>query len=626
MGEERFSASTRSPEAERATITPSIEADRRLYHLVVATIASFCLVVVSGQLKTMAGEIVAVWIADGYLLGHLMAVPRRSKLFILAGGIIGNLAANLMGDENLYVSLSFTAAGMVEVCAAAWLLPRVHSSKELINPRTFLRFVFAAGVLAPLISGFAAVLLLQGVFTTHPFSSFSNWVISASLGLVIFTPVTLNIVSGEWRSLLEPGNRMKSLALLVLVGCATALIFVQTTQSVLYWALPPLALLAFHAELSTVLLGILLFISIAVPLTVRGMGPLWLTPFTDMQQRILALQVFTIAALSVALPITVMQVQRNRLVGLVIDGHRRFRQLAEHSDEVIIQLASSGEFQYLSPRVRHILGYEPRELVGCQLERMVHEDDWWRVRQAMTAATTEHMEESVEYRLRRRDRSFIWVRSFIAAMPAEPTDAYAAMAFTVRDINAQVLSEYRRSAEEEQLKQLAYVDSLTGLGNRRYFDAEFKSYFQPAPGTAAVPELAVLFIDVDFFKKYNDIYGHPAGDECLKTVGNNVKRAIREADLLARYGGEEFVVALSGCSYTEAVEAAERIRANIEGLAVAHEGSPLGALTLSRGVAHTSDAGTVNPGELLELADSALYDAKRLGRNQVFHRRTLEAT
>ncbi|MFL9965953.1 sensor domain-containing diguanylate cyclase, partial [Paraburkholderia sediminicola] len=257
---------------------------------------------------------------------------------------------------------------------------------------------------------------------------------------------------------------------------------------------------------------------------------------------------------------------------------------------------------------------------------MVHPDDWWRVKQAMTVATTEHMEESVEYRLRRRDQSFIWVRSFIAAMPAEPTDELAAMAFTVRDINAHVLSEHRRSAEEEQLKQLAYVDSLTGLGNRRYFDAEFKAYFQPAPGAAAVPEMAVLFIDVDFFKKYNDIYGHPAGDECLKNVGNNIKRAIREGDLLARYGGEEFIVALGGCSYTVAVEAAERIRANIEGLAVAHEGSPLGALTLSIGVAHTSDAETISPSELLALADSALYEAKRLGRNHVFHRRTLQAT
>jgi diguanylate cyclase (GGDEF)-like protein/PAS domain S-box-containing protein len=626
MGEGRFSASTRLPEAEPEATTRSREADRRLYHVVVATIASFCLVVVSGQLKTMAGEIVAVWIADGYLLGHLMAVPRRSKPSILIGGVIGNLVANLMGGESLYVSLSFTAGGMVEVCTAAWLLPRVSSSKELINPRTFLRFVLAAGALAPLVSGLAAVLLLQGVFTTHPFSSFSNWVISASLGFVIFTPVTLNIVSGEWRSLLEPGNRMKSLALLALVGCVTALIFVQTSQSVLYWALPPLALLAFHAELSTVLLGILLLISIAVPLTVRGMGPLWLTTFSNMQERILALQVFTVAALSIALPITVLQVQRNRLVSLVIDGHRRFRQLAEHSDEVIIQLASNGEFQYVSPRVRHTLGYEPYDLVGCKIERMVHQDDWHRLKQAMTAASTEHMEESVEYRLRRRDQSFIWVRSFIAAMPAEPADGHAAMAFTVRDINTRVLSEQRRNAEEEKLKQLAYVDSLTGLGNRRFFDAEFNSYCAPAPGTAAVPETAVLFIDVDFFKKYNDRYGHSAGDECLKTVGKCIKAAIREADLLARYGGEEFVVALSGCSYAEAVEAAERIRANIEGLAVAHEGSPLGALTLSIGVAHMSEADATNPSELLELADSALYDAKRLGRNRVFYRRTLEST
>jgi integral membrane sensor domain MASE1 len=147
-------------------------------------------------------------------------------------------------------------------------------------------------VLSSPVSGLVAVLLLEGIFTSHPFSSFSNWVISDALGFVIFTPVTLVIVSGEWRSLLERGNRIKSISLLALVGSVTVLIFAQTSYPLLYWMLPPLALLAFQAELSTVLLGTLLFIGISVPLTVHGTGPLWQFAFHSMQERVLALQLF----------------------------------------------------------------------------------------------------------------------------------------------------------------------------------------------------------------------------------------------------------------------------------------------------------------------------------------------
>jgi diguanylate cyclase (GGDEF)-like protein/PAS domain S-box-containing protein len=481
-------------------------------------------------------------------------------------------------------------------------------------------------VLSSPVSGLVAVLLLEGIFTSHPFSSFSNWVISDALGFVIFTPVTLVIVSGEWRSLLERGNRIKSISLLALVGSVTVLIFAQTSYPLLYWMLPPLALLAFQAELSTVLLGTLLFIGISVPLTVHGTGPLWQFAFHSMQERVLALQLFAVAALSIVLPITILQAQRNGLVALLTDGHRRFRQLAEHSEEVVVQLAPDGEFQYVSPRVTQTLGYEPQELLGTRISNMVHEDDRHCVKLAMTAASTEHTEESVQYRLRRKDHSFIWVRSFIAAMPVGPSDDCAAMAFTVRDINSYVLSEQHRNAEEEKLKQLAYIDSLTGLRNRRYFDVRFAAYLQVVPESASVRQIAVLFIDVDYFKKYNDMYGHQAGDECLRVVARRIDKTIREADVLARYGGEEFVALLDGCPHSVAVDVAERIRANVAALATAHGASPLGVVTLSIGVAHTTQQETNDARQLLNAADAALYEATRLGRNRVCHRYNVQPT
>ncbi|MPW23482.1 diguanylate cyclase [Paraburkholderia sp. CNPSo 3157] len=576
-------------------------------------VAGFVLLVISGQLKTMAGEIVAIWIVDGYLLGHTMVLTRRHKPIFVFAASIGMLIANLIGDETLYVALSFTFAGMVETCFAALILPGVKSARELVQPKAFLRFIVGACIVAPIMSGIVAVLLLEGIFTSHPFSSFSNWVISDSLGFLILTPVTLVMLSGEWRSLLKRGNRAKSAALLALVVIVTVLIFSQTGYPSLYWMLPPLALLAFHAELSTVLLGTLLFIAISVPLTVRGTGPLWLFAFPSMQERVLALQFFTVAALSIVLPIIVLQTQRNALLALLADGHRRFRQLAEHSEEVVMQLSADGLFQYVSPRATTVLGYAPEILVGGKVLDLVNEDDCHHLESAICRASTSSAEESVQYRLRRADSTYIWVRSFIAAMPAGVSDKPATLAFTVMDIDTYVLSEQRRNVEEQKLRDLAFVDSLTGLRNRRYLDSKVIELLQYAD----VRHLAVLFADIDYFKSYNDGYGHKAGDECLKKVGKCIEAAIRSADILARYGGEEFVVLLDDCGYAEAILTAERIRASVEALGIRHDGSPLGVVTLSIGVAQSGSGQATNAVDLFEIADSALYLAKHRGRNRV---------
>jgi diguanylate cyclase (GGDEF)-like protein len=256
-------------------------------------------------------------------------------------------------------------------------------------------------------------------------------------------------------------------------------------------------------------------------------------------------------------------------------------------------------------------------LLGKKILDLVHKDDCHQLDSTITWASTAYAEASVQYRLRRADSTYIWVRSFVAAMPAGVPEERAALAFTVRDIDTYVLSEQRRSAEEQKLKDLAFIDSLTGLRNRRYLDSKVNELFQSPSAGANARHVAVLFADVDYFKSYNDRYGHHAGDECLKKVAKCVEATIRSADILARYGGEEFVVVLDDCGYEQAVLTAERIRASVEALALAHNGSPLGAVTLSIGVAQSAVGQATNAVDLFEIADSALYAAKRLGRNRV---------
>ncbi|PKO86934.1 MAG: diguanylate cyclase [Betaproteobacteria bacterium HGW-Betaproteobacteria-12] len=167
------------------------------------------------------------------------------------------------------------------------------------------------------------------------------------------------------------------------------------------------------------------------------------------------------------------------------------------------------------------------------------------------------------------------------------------------------------------LQQLATVDALTGVANRRSFDDKLHSEWNRARRQNG--PLSLIMADVDYFKPYNDLYGHQGGDECLKAVSASLQRqAFRAGDLTARYGGEEFAVILPNTGLDGAREVAERIRAGIEHDALPHAGSLVAAcVTISVGVASLVPDHDCQPGSLVALADQALYAAKHSGRNRV---------
>jgi diguanylate cyclase (GGDEF)-like protein/PAS domain S-box-containing protein len=602
-------------------VTPNIDdstADRSFMRVAwaaaLAGMLAFALCLASGKLKTMAGETVPIWIVDGYLVAHIMVASQNKKFAVLTGGMLGILGANFCVGEGLYVASSFTFAGLLEICAAVALAPKINRAKELADPKAFLRFLLACSV-ASLLSGAVAVVLLRGFFTVHPFSSFSNWVISDALGLLIFTPTSLVVASGELVDFRKSPNRNLSLVLLCILGVATATIFSQTTYDLLYWIFPPLAVLAFQTELAVVLIGTLLCIAIAVPLTIHGSGPLWLLSFASLQQRILALQVFMLAALSVALPIALMQAQRNRLLAMLTRSERRYRMLAENADDVVLQISISGDISYASPRVTTTLGYMANALVGQNILSFVFDDDRQALVEAMSQAGWHGIGTWVIYRIRRSDSSLGWVRSFASAERGETSTSEPFLALTIRDIEASLHEQQRRKAHETELERLAYVDSLTGLFNRRHFDAELSARTTKNDGQR--PErFGLLLVDVDYFKNYNDRYGHLAGDECLKAVASCIADSVRDKDVVARYGGEEFTVVIDSGESEDAATVAEHIRSAVEALRIRHQGSPFEYVTLSIGLAYARKAGITRE-ILFGEADAALYEAKRNGRNQV---------
>ena len=165
----------------------------------------------------------------------------------------------------------------------------------------------------------------------------------------------------------------------------------------------------------------------------------------------------------------------------------------------------------------------------------------------------------------------------------------------------------------QQLQNLAAFDELTQVANRRYFDQHL------AESIKINQQLSLILCDVDYFKPFNDLYGHPAGDRCLQQVAHALRFAVRDSDLVARYGGEEFVVVLPNADSETAATVAARIQQQVSQLKIAHEGSLVSPwVTLSCGVANMIAPDFVLPPlRLIEYADQALYEAKQEGRNRV---------
>ena len=173
----------------------------------------------------------------------------------------------------------------------------------------------------------------------------------------------------------------------------------------------------------------------------------------------------------------------------------------------------------------------------------------------------------------------------------------------------------RRSAAENQLALLASTDGLTGLNNRRRFDETFASEWRRSQRTRT--SIALLMIDADNFKTYNDAYGHQAGDAALESIAACIASGARRAtDLCARYGGEEFAVLLPGETIEGAFRIAEEIRANVLSLRAQQRGRPDMSPTISIGVAAMTPQAGLAPHDLIRSADLALYEAKHQGRDR----------
>ncbi len=291
--------------------------------------------------------------------------------------------------------------------------------------------------------------------------------------------------------------------------------------------------------------------------------------------------------------------------------------LVQTTGAAIITMDMRGCFLSANPAAEALLGYSQAELLGQPGQMVLADDDAKVLRSELgrhlRGERSTWLATRRQLNARHRDGRALVLQAAMSEVRAAGECFFVGV---MTDVTEQRRTEAELRAANARLQQLTAVDELTGLANRRALMAQLNHQWQHAM-RAGTP-LAVLMIDVDHFKRYNDRYGHQAGDQALRTVATMMQDAARrDTDLAARYGGEEFVMLLPHCDAAAALERAELLRAALAVRALPHEASPLGRLSVSIGVYVATPEHGEAPDTWLRLADEALYRAKAAGRDAV---------
>lgn len=295
----------------------------------------------------------------------------------------------------------------------------------------------------------------------------------------------------------------------------------------------------------------------------------------------------------------------------------RFRTIYEKAGLGIAILDQDGRIVQANPKLEEILGYDTETLCTMTFMDTSFPDENL---EKNIQLFRELVEEKIDYyqiekRYIHKDGHIVWGKVTSSRYVGNEEQPYV--------IGMMIDISERRSAEQKllevnkMLEDLSNKDGLTGIANRRCFDDYFVQVSTHALEKAT--PLSLILLDVDYFKNFNDTYGHLCGDYCLKQVASTLNLTVRQqTDFVARYGGEEFVIVLPEVDINGACVIAENIRAAVENLQISHTGSKVNnVVTVSIGVAAMPSDSISVPEDLVRRADEALYRAKQQGRNRL---------
>lgn len=271
--------------------------------------------------------------------------------------------------------------------------------------------------------------------------------------------------------------------------------------------------------------------------------------------------------------------------------------------------------RWWSPRFYALTGYTPEELPPNEESARRLFSDADQIREVLYAQSLRTGVTTLDARMHTKDRGWRWVNIACKA-ELDSEGRFSRITGAIEDIHERRMAETELHEAQAELIALAYRDALTGMHNRRAFDEQLRREWDRARRSGK--PLALLTLDLDWFKRFNDHYGHPAGDDCLRKVAEVIGECLRRpGDFAARVGGEEFQVVMPETDAAGALKVAHLMLSTLDERALPHANSPLKRVTCSIGVAALQVTGGADLQALIDSSDAQLYESKRLGRARV---------
>lgn len=555
------------------------------------------------------GGVANLWLATAVLMAELSCCGRRDwPSTIIACSIGSFLATGLLGF-GWAAAAPLAIVNMAEGVMGALIIHRSIRNLSYLNSIEGLAsFVLIGCMLPTAISSLGAAIVANQITGMGLTTEWLAWFAGHMLGTITFAPIVALILNGDVVRAVRaarPRAMLETAALQGMLAAVTLIVFAQDTLPLMFLPVLPLIVVTFRLDRIGTATGIVIIAVIGGVATAAGHGPI---SMIDAANRVHAqvFQLYLAVTLLTVLPVSAELAKRKDVLRRLRESEARYKLITESSTDMIITLDAQGIVRYASPSVQEITGFAPEGLVGNRPDDLINGPDARAVRVAFAEvlrnpATT----STVEYRAMTASGDYKWFESHTRGMLNEAGEP-SGWVTAIRDISP-------RKSLELRLAHAATTDSLTGLANRRSFDALLERTI--AERRKGAKGGCVAIFDIDLFKRVNDEYGHAVGDMVLETFARAALRVLRAGDHIARLGGEEFGLILGGASIEQASAICERLRRTIAREETHPPGVAPIAITVSAGIAEIDGATTRL--QIMRAADAALYRAKAGGRDQL---------